>query len=146
VEISGQHHALAALSPYREPPQHIRYEVGWVPEPVWTRWRRESNPAVSAGNRTPVLQPVAQSLYWLSYRGLLFLRSSLNVFIWISVSASWQWSFDVNANLISGMEMQETKICACITVNNIARQSLSLFWLQRLLQFHIFVTHHKAIP
>jgi hypothetical protein len=35
----------------------IRYEAGWAPEPVWTLWSREKF-LTSAGNRTPVLQPV----------------------------------------------------------------------------------------
>jgi hypothetical protein len=45
MEISGQLHAPAAL-----PPVQTELWVGWVPEPVWTRWRRRKAPA-PAGNR-----------------------------------------------------------------------------------------------
>jgi hypothetical protein len=39
--VSGQLHALAALPPREEPPVRIGEEAVWVPEPVWTMWRRE---------------------------------------------------------------------------------------------------------
>jgi len=45
MEMSGQLHAPAALLPV---PTEL--EVGWAPEPVWTRWRRRKAPA-PAGNR-----------------------------------------------------------------------------------------------
>jgi len=48
-------------------PVLIWYEVGWAPEPVWTRWRGENVP-VCAGNRTQVVEHVAHSLYWPSWR------------------------------------------------------------------------------
>jgi len=35
MEVIGQLQVLAALLPV---------PIGWVPEPVWTRWRREKNP------------------------------------------------------------------------------------------------------
>jgi hypothetical protein len=61
MEVSGQLHALAALSPGKELLVPIGYEAGWaqsrsgrggeekIPSP-----RRESNP------RTPIVQPVVQ--------------------------------------------------------------------------------------
>jgi len=54
--VSVQIHAPAALFPAIEPLIPIGQEAGWAPEPVWKRWQRV--PA-SAGNRTPVVQPVA---------------------------------------------------------------------------------------
>jgi hypothetical protein len=41
LEMSGQLHAPEALLPGKEHPVRIRKEAGWVPEPVWTTWRRE---------------------------------------------------------------------------------------------------------
>jgi hypothetical protein len=34
-------------------------EGGWAPEPIWTRWRRETFPALP-GLELPIIQPVAQ--------------------------------------------------------------------------------------
>lgn len=39
-----------------EPPVIIAYEVEYVPEPVWTLWRRENY--FTDGNRTRVFLPV----------------------------------------------------------------------------------------
>jgi hypothetical protein len=36
MEVSDQLQAPATLSTVP-----IGYEIGWAPEPVWTRWRRE---------------------------------------------------------------------------------------------------------
>jgi hypothetical protein len=59
-EVSGQLHAPAALPPEKEPPVPIRYEVGWVPEPVWTMWRRKNSWLYRDSNSDPsVVQPVA---------------------------------------------------------------------------------------
>jgi hypothetical protein len=38
MEVSGQLHALAALTPGKEPLVPTGQEVGWATEPVWTRW------------------------------------------------------------------------------------------------------------
>jgi hypothetical protein len=40
--VSGQLHALAALSPGKEPQVPI-VEAGWAPEPVWMTQRRENS-------------------------------------------------------------------------------------------------------
>jgi hypothetical protein len=37
MDVSGQLHAPAALSPGKELPVSIGYEAKWAPEPVWTR-------------------------------------------------------------------------------------------------------------
>jgi hypothetical protein len=55
---NGQLHAQAALPPGEEPPVTIGQEAGWAQEPVWTLWRREKS--CSAGNRRPVVHPVAR--------------------------------------------------------------------------------------
>jgi hypothetical protein len=70
LDRGGQLRAQATLSRGKELPEPIGQEAGGDPEPVWTRWQREYIPA-PAGNRTPVVQPTAQSLYWLSYAGSL---------------------------------------------------------------------------
>jgi hypothetical protein len=62
--MSDQLHVPASLTLKKEPQLPTGYEAGWDPEPVWKRWQREV-PA-PAWNWTPVVQPVARSLYWLS--------------------------------------------------------------------------------
>jgi hypothetical protein len=52
MEMSGQLQALAALPSGKEDLVTTGEEVGWAPEPVWTRWWREKLPA-STGTRTP---------------------------------------------------------------------------------------------
>jgi hypothetical protein len=37
MEVSGQLHAPAPLSPRKETMVHIGYKGGWVPEPLWRR-------------------------------------------------------------------------------------------------------------
>jgi hypothetical protein len=49
MDVSGQHHAPAALSQGKEPPVRIVQEAGWAPETVWTLWRREK-PLITAWN------------------------------------------------------------------------------------------------
>jgi len=39
--VSGQLHAPAALPPGKKPLVPTGYEAEWIPEPVWTQWRRE---------------------------------------------------------------------------------------------------------
>jgi hypothetical protein len=58
MEMSGQLHASAALSPGKVTLVPIWYEAGWVPEPVWTRLWRETFPA-PIGLEPPIIQPVA---------------------------------------------------------------------------------------
>jgi hypothetical protein len=50
MEVSDQLHALANLSLREEPLVPSEREAGWVPEPVWTRWRREKNPRLCLGS------------------------------------------------------------------------------------------------
>jgi hypothetical protein len=40
MEVSGQHHAPATLSPRKKNPVAIEYEAGWAPEPVWAVWKK----------------------------------------------------------------------------------------------------------
>jgi hypothetical protein len=57
LEVRGQLHASAALSPKKKLPETIVYEAEWAPEPIWTLWRRQKSLA-SAGIRAPVVKPV----------------------------------------------------------------------------------------
>jgi len=41
MEVISQLHASAVLPPRKELPIPLVYEAGWVPELVWTLWRRE---------------------------------------------------------------------------------------------------------
>jgi len=45
--VSGQLHAPAALPQREEPTIRIRYEGEWAPDPVWTLYRKKSNPCPS---------------------------------------------------------------------------------------------------
>jgi hypothetical protein len=55
--VSGHLRAPAALPPVKAPVP-MGWEAGWAPESSWIIWRREGSLA-SAGNRNPVVQPVA---------------------------------------------------------------------------------------
>jgi hypothetical protein len=57
MEVSGQFHEPAALSPRKGPSVLIGSEAGWSPDPVWSRWRREKYSA-PAGKGAPIVQPV----------------------------------------------------------------------------------------
>jgi hypothetical protein len=50
MELSGQLHDLAALTPGKE--------AGWASEPDWTLWSREKS-LVPVENVTPAFRPVA---------------------------------------------------------------------------------------
>jgi hypothetical protein len=70
--VSGQRHALAALlPPGKGPPVPIVQEAGWAPEPVWTQ-RLEEKSFASAGDRTPVVQPVANPAPGCQFKQQLF--------------------------------------------------------------------------
>jgi len=59
MKMIGQLHDPVAL-----PAVLIGQEAGWAPEPVWARRRRGKRSIIApAGNWTPVLLPVAYSLY-----------------------------------------------------------------------------------
>lgn len=57
-EVSGQFHALAALSPGKWSPVPTRLEAEWEVDPVWTLRSRDKFVA-TAGNQTQAAQPVA---------------------------------------------------------------------------------------
>jgi hypothetical protein len=46
-----------ALPPGKGPPVPIGQEAGWAPEPVWTQRLEKKS---SAGDRTPIVQPVVR--------------------------------------------------------------------------------------
>jgi hypothetical protein len=59
MEVSGQYHAPAALTPGKEPLVPIGQRAGYAPEPVWTLWNTEKSLPL-ATHRTPVVKPVAR--------------------------------------------------------------------------------------
>jgi len=46
MQMSGQLHVPAALSPGKYLMVPTGWEVEWAPETVWTRWRGEKNPCL----------------------------------------------------------------------------------------------------
>jgi hypothetical protein len=61
--------SLASFTSGENSPVPSRQETGWATEPVLTVAKREI--FSTAGIRTPVVHPVAWSLYYLSYRDLI---------------------------------------------------------------------------
>jgi hypothetical protein len=55
-------------------PVPIWYEVGWAPEPFWTRWQREKF-STTAENRTSVVQSLAVTT--LTYPGSYYISCSI---------------------------------------------------------------------
>jgi hypothetical protein len=75
MEVVGQLHALAALPPGERASSH--WIGGWVGLRAGVEvWRREKSLA-AYGNRTPAVQPVAPSLYRLSYPGSHLVTANL---------------------------------------------------------------------
>jgi hypothetical protein len=61
-----------SLYPWGKSPRYpLDKRLGWgAPELVWTWWWREKNTfPIPVGKQTPIIQPVALSLYWPSYPG-----------------------------------------------------------------------------
>jgi hypothetical protein len=58
VDVSSQLHALSDLPPGKQPPEPIRHEAGWVPHRKSGRGGEEEI-LPTAGNRTPVVHPIA---------------------------------------------------------------------------------------
>jgi hypothetical protein len=56
LEVNGQLHVLATLSPRKEPPESIGLEAQWVPEPVWTIWRSEYSWRYRDSNSDPSIK------------------------------------------------------------------------------------------
>jgi len=64
--MSVQFHASAALAPGKNPGTQ---EGGWAPETVWAL-RRKAESLTPSGFETQTVQPLAWSLYRLSYIGI----------------------------------------------------------------------------
>jgi len=71
--MGGKRHALGALAPGKDPPVHIEKKGGWVPDPLYTRFRERKNLSPTPGIETRLLPcpsrnlklaiPVPQILY-----------------------------------------------------------------------------------
>jgi hypothetical protein len=83
MEVSGRLHTPAILLPGKEPLVPTGQEVRWAPEPFWTRWWREKFPA-PAGNRTPIVQPIARRHSWIHPFWMRRSEASLPSVQWIS--------------------------------------------------------------
>jgi hypothetical protein len=64
MEVSGQFQAAAALPVGKQNPVPIVYKAEWV----WTLRGREHFPYLNQNFGSSIIQPVAPSLYRLSYR------------------------------------------------------------------------------
>ena len=62
MEDSGQFQAQAAVSQMKEPSLPIVKKVTWIPEPVWTQWKR-IKPLSPAINRSCVHQSSSTLLF-----------------------------------------------------------------------------------
>jgi hypothetical protein len=58
-------HILNFSARWKEPHTPITYEAEWTPETVRTRCEEKNPLPVLARSRTPVVQPVTKTLYWL---------------------------------------------------------------------------------
>jgi hypothetical protein len=58
-------HAPVTSVPGKEPLVRILYEVGWVPESIWTRWTGEENPC-PCRDRTPATVSQVHSTFLFS--------------------------------------------------------------------------------
>jgi len=84
MEVSGQLHSMAALSPGKEPSALIRQEVGWATESVWTRWWskipapcRDTNPGRPARSLVTMLTDLSRlslNAFFTTLRTLLDLK------------------------------------------------------------------------
>jgi hypothetical protein len=59
MRVRGELHSLAALYPWERIPVPIGQEAWWASELVWTQ-RLEEISYTSAGDRSPVFQPVVR--------------------------------------------------------------------------------------
>jgi hypothetical protein len=74
MEVSGQLHAPATLSPGKEPLVPIGWEAGWAPEPFWM-WRfREKFPAPTG--RTLYLSIFQYRVHLMRDKGKTFYAST----------------------------------------------------------------------
>jgi hypothetical protein len=98
MEVSGQLHAPAALTPGQEPPAPNVYEAGWAPEPVWTLWRREkscscrqSNPGRSA--RSPSIYQLShpENIRKISHGHHIFTLHSTKAYITSGTYINWHY-------------------------------------------------------
>jgi hypothetical protein len=69
MDVIGQLHAPAALPPRKETPNTMDRRLREPEGGSWCGGEEKENFFAPAGNRTPVVQPVAYSLYWLNYPG-----------------------------------------------------------------------------
>jgi hypothetical protein len=58
--MSGQPYAPAALTTEKDSPVPIRWEVWWIPEPVWSTWKSQNSLPYRDSNSDPsVVKPIA---------------------------------------------------------------------------------------
>jgi hypothetical protein len=77
MEVCSELDAMAALCTGEQHPVSIGQGAKWVPEPDLTLWNREEFVA-PAGNRTPIVQPVARRyIDWYSRQSNYISTTSL---------------------------------------------------------------------
>jgi len=74
MEVSDQFHEAAVYPRGRAPWYPLDRTMDGASEPIWRRWWRRKVLA-PPGNLTPVVQPVAESAYWLRYNDSCFIAA-----------------------------------------------------------------------
>jgi hypothetical protein len=103
MKVSGELHALATLTPGKEPLVRIGYEAGWAPEPFWTRWWREKFP-VPAGKKIKMVlcitkHHVMKRILCLNH-AIMTSGSGGTAPRIFKLSTRWKWVFSFTAQTL----------------------------------------------
>jgi hypothetical protein len=89
LEVSGQFHAPAALTPEKGPPVPIGYEAGWAPHPSSSE-RRGIERILDSNTDPSVVQPVASCYTDYAISAYSFVISFPNIFKFPTFSKKYE--------------------------------------------------------